>query len=139
MRYASECTANWEAYAFFLLFLLFSHIHFFFVRCTYPFISIPMNHIGLEWNAQVSVSQRDETIIILLMGISGWSIPHFKKADKQCDTLCYDYDEDSALQNNQKCVWFRTILYCSVRNVFEVSNCCCEFIWFLITAMWPNT
>lgn len=137
MWYASECTANWEAYAF--LFAVFSFV-FLCCFCTHPLISIPMNHIGFEWDeirthSAISASQRDETIIILLMGISDRSISHFKRlATNAKNIMLLLWWRQRIAKQSDECVWFRTMLYCS-HGIFFRSEQLLPWIYVVLASI----
>lgn len=144
MWYASECTANWEAYAFFcccLLCCIFCVVAVRILWFLFLWIILASNGM-LDTHSAISTSQRDETIIILLMGISDRSISHFKMlATNATNIMLWLWWRQRIEKQSDECVWvwFRTMLYCShgmfLKWAIVAVNLCCVSI----DAMRPKT
>ena len=126
------------------------HMHFLFVCLSSPsprllslsfspffwcvsFDSYPYESYWLRMRC--SAIQRDETIIILLMGISKWSISHFKKAGNATHYVMTRMKTVRCV-----CVWFRIMLYylfgMFLKWAIVAVNLC--GIWSLLCDQKPN-
>lgn len=103
------------------IFLMSFLLYFLRCWCTHPLISIPMNHIGFEWDARHSFSYLGEpkrwNNNYIAHGYFGPINFTFQKAGNATNIILWlRWRQRIAKHLNEcecVCVWFRTMLYCS--------------------------